>query len=79
MKNDKQTTGQYGHIFDTPAAEIDMQDLIDKQIETGEPIILTMPKNVTKDTKKVLDKLNNHLVSKGAKVLVIDRNNPTEK
>jgi hypothetical protein len=56
-----------------------MQDLMDKQIETGEPIILTIPNNVTADTKKVLDKLNNDLVSKGAKVVVIDRNNPTEE
>jgi hypothetical protein len=73
MKNDTQTTGEYGHVFDTPVAEIDMQDLIDKQIETGEPIILTTPKNVTAETKKALDKLNNNFVSKGAKVVVIDR------
>lgn len=77
MKNDKQSIGEYGHVFDNPIAEIDMQDLIDKQIETGEPIILTKPKNVTAETKKVLDKLNNNLVSKGAQKVVLDRNSPT--
>jgi hypothetical protein len=79
MTNDKQTIGEYAHVFDTPVAEIDMQGLIDKQIKTGVPIILTMPKNVTADTKKVLDKLNNDLVKKGAKLVVIDRNNSTEE
>jgi hypothetical protein len=79
MANHKQIIGEYGHVFDNPVAEIDMQDLINKQIEAGKPIILTMPRNVTADTKKVLDKLNSNLVSKGAKVVVIDRNNPTEE
>jgi hypothetical protein len=61
------TLHDYGHIFNTQVAEINMQDLIDKQVETGKLIILTMPKNMTAE-KKVLDKLNNDLVSKVANV-----------
>jgi hypothetical protein len=50
---------------DNERLEIDMQDILDNKIKTGEPIVIAMPKNVTAETKAALDRMNNALVDKG--------------
>ena len=49
--------------------EVSMSDIIQDKIEKGEAIIINNPTNVSADTQKTLDKLNENLVSKGAKII----------
>lgn len=78
MSNNEQENFRYGHVFGASVAEIDIQDLIDKQVEKGEPIALTMPKNITAETRRVLGRLGNDIISKGAKIVLIDNNSAEE-
>ncbi len=57
---------------DNERPEINMQDILDNKIKTGEKIVISMPKNVSAETKAALDKMNNALVEKGAKLNIID-------
>lgn len=49
--------------------EVSMSDVIQDKIEKGEAIIINTPANVSSDTQKTLNKLNQSLVSKGAKII----------
>jgi hypothetical protein len=50
---------------------VNMQDILDNNIKTGEPIVISMPKSASTETKSAVDKMNNVLVENGAMVCLI--------
>jgi hypothetical protein len=67
MTCNTEMTDDGGHVFDSPVADIDIKALI----ETGRPIILTTPKNLSAETREALGKLKHQLIGQGAKVVEV--------